>query len=84
VLFNASAVSQQSATDLSLTEQIAYSTIRIQVNVGNSVGIATGFFFSFLKDSLGNIPVIVTNKHVIAGSQRGTNCERFSQTLPSN
>jgi S1-C subfamily serine protease len=62
----------QPSTNLSIIEQVAYSTIRIEVSNGKESGIGTGFFFRFLeKDGL-NIPAIVTNKHVIRGMSKGT------------
>lgn len=57
--------------NLSLTEQLAYSTIRIEVSNGKESGVGTGFFFRFLeKDSL-NVLAIVTNKHVVRGMTKG-------------
>jgi Trypsin-like peptidase domain len=61
----------QQQPNLSLTEQIAFSTVRIEVKVGTQTGVGTGFFFSMLQDSIGNVPVIVTNKHVIVGAEQG-------------
>lgn len=61
-----------SKQNLSLTEQLAYSTTRIEVITKDGVGIGTGFFFRFLeKDGL-NVPAIVTNKHVIRGAIKGS------------
>lgn len=62
----------QQPPSLSLTEQIAFSTVRIEVRIDNTVGVGTGFFYSMLKDTAGNVPVIITNKHVITGAQRGS------------
>lgn len=72
------ALAQQSPP-LSITEQLAFSTVQIQVelNKGNATGTGTdyftgtGFFFSFFQDDKQSIPVIVTNKHVIAGAKKG-------------
>lgn len=62
----------QPANNLSLTEQLAYCTIRIEVSNGKESGIGTGFFFRFLeKDGL-NVPAIVTNKHVVRGMTKGS------------
>lgn len=44
-----------------ITEQLLYSTIRIETTTGS---IGTGFFFDFNIDGL-KYPVIITNKHVI-------------------
>lgn len=51
-----------------VTEQLTYNTIKIQTEKFTG----TGFFFSFKveKDSSKQIPVIITNKHVIAGSKK--------------
>lgn len=61
-------------TDLSISEQLTYSTVRIECeyNDGNS-GTGTGFFFRFLEDPESNsyIPVVITNKHVIDGANKG-------------
>lgn len=58
--------------NLSLSEQLSYSTVRIECDYtdGNS-GTGTGFFFKFLESSEGHIPVVITNKHVINNSKRG-------------
>lgn len=53
---------------LSITEQMAFSTVRIETNAGTG----TGFFFNFLHNGKNSIPVIVTNKHVIKNSDKGT------------
>ncbi|CAA6811382.1 MAG: Trypsin-like peptidase domain-containing protein [uncultured Campylobacterales bacterium] len=53
-------------------EQLVHSTVRIETilrNGGNSTG--TGFYMNFLQNGDSSIPVIVTNKHVIAGAQLG-------------
>ncbi len=70
-IFTEPSISQQSPT-LSLTEQLAYSTVRIEVELEKGYATGTGFFFAFLVDSSKNVPVIVTNKHVIRGAKRGT------------
>jgi hypothetical protein len=51
-----------------VTEQLTYNTIRIQTDIATG----TGFFFSFKveKDSTKQIPVIITNRHVINGSKK--------------
>jgi len=58
---------------LSITEQLAYSTVRIECEQGNGKkATGTGFFFSFLERENGNnIPAIVTNKHVVRSAMRG-------------
>lgn len=57
---------------LSITEQLAFSTVRIQVTTQEGSGTGTGFFFNFLDDGKQRIPAIVTNKHVVKGALRGT------------
>lgn len=62
-----SSIISQNITDLSIAEQIAYSTIRIEIlTKDNSYGQGTGFIFSFLEDGNQSVPAIVTNKHVLA------------------
>jgi V8-like Glu-specific endopeptidase len=60
--------------DLSISEQLTYSTVRIECELktgGTSTG--TGFFFNFLEDKENNthVPVVVTNKHVIKNASKG-------------
>lgn len=60
--------------NLSLSELLIYSTVRIECELktgGTSTG--TGFFFIFLEDKTNNthVPVVVTNKHVIKNASRG-------------
>lgn len=52
--------------DLSITEQLIHNTIRIVTDVGTG----TGFFFEFQIDDK-KVPVVLTNKHVVRGSQNG-------------
>lgn len=60
--------------DLSITEQLQYSTVRIECEHSDG-GISTGsgYFFRFKenKDNDEHIPVVITNKHVINGAVRG-------------
>lgn len=51
-----------------ITEQLTYSTIRIETDKF----VGTGFFFNFKfeKDSTKHIPVVITNKHVVDGATR--------------
>lgn len=54
--------------ELSISEQLSYSTIRIVTDIGTG----TGFLYKFCENDNGfNIPAIVTNKHVIAGAKKG-------------
>jgi hypothetical protein len=57
--------------ELSASEQLAFTTIRIQceTNTG-SVSTGTGFLFNF--NNTKQVPVIITNRHVVEGSARGT------------
>ena len=60
--------------NLSLSEKLTYSTVRIECEL-NDGGIATGtgFFFNFLENEHSNsrVPVVITNKHVIEGAVKG-------------
>lgn len=63
---------------LGIMEQLVHCTVRIETSLtagGTSCG--TGFFMNFLQTETESVPVIVTNKHVVAGSGIG----RFSLTL---
>jgi hypothetical protein len=56
---------------LSVTEQLTYSTARIECDVAGGLATGTGFFFRFLDDGQRHVPVFVTNKHVVEGAARG-------------
>lgn len=58
---------------LSISEKLMHSTIRIEVlNKKNDVvSTGTGFFFSFSIEEKNDVPVIITNKHVVEGANRG-------------
>lgn len=56
---------------LSLTEQLSYSTVRLECQTPGGLSTGTGFFFKFLEDDKGHTPVIVTNKHVIQSATAG-------------
>lgn len=62
---------------LSLAEQLAHSTVRIECDLSGGMGTGTGFFYSLNREGDRHIPVIVTNKHVVAGATKG----RFLLTL---
>jgi hypothetical protein len=51
----------------SLSEQLLFSTVRIETNLG----VGTGFFFNFSVSETRHIPVVVTNKHVIESASLG-------------
>lgn len=54
--------------NLSISEQLAYSTIRISTDTGTG----TGFFYNFSEKESGfHVPAIVTNKHVVADANQG-------------
>ena len=65
-------IKQPQQAQLSITEQLAFSTVRIQVTTKEGSGTGTGFFFNFLDDGKQYIPAIVTNKHVVKGSLQGS------------
>ena len=69
------------AMDLSITEQLSYSTVRIEVDYPDkTTGSGTGFFFRLLDKGDSHIPVIVTNKHVVKNTIKG----RFVLTLQND
>ena len=57
---------------LSVTERLAYSTVRIECELrGGGLSTGTGFFFRFLEKEDGeHVPAIVTNKHVVRGAAK--------------
>lgn len=58
---------------LSVIEEMAYSTVRILTEYpSGNFGTGTGFFFRFRENGDSHIPVIVTNKHVVAGATHGS------------
>lgn len=66
------------APNLTVSEQLAYSTVRVEAeDASGDLATGTGFFFKCVDDGQQHVPVIVTNKHVIAGSQKG----RFHLTV---
>lgn len=56
---------------LTLTEQLSYSTVRLECQTKNGLSTGTGFFFKFLESEKGHVPIIVTNKHVIRNATAG-------------
>ena len=55
--------------ELSLSEKVCYSTLRIEAAIPpNLTSTGTGFLFRFKVDDQLFIPCLVTNKHVIDGS----------------
>ena len=60
------------------SEQLTHSTVRIACQlVDGSISTGSGFFYAFAKEADGNVPAIVTNKHVVAGAVAG----QFNLTL---
>jgi len=60
------------AQNLSMSEQLMYSTIRIECRTADhQVSTGTGFFVRFLENGDEFVPAIVTNKHVIEGAVQG-------------
>lgn len=60
--------------NLTISEQLTYSTVRIECELnGGGSATGTGFFFKFLEDKEANthIPVVITNKHVIKNANKG-------------
>lgn len=63
---------------LGLMEQLTHSTVRIETDLhGGGISTGTGFYMNFLQKKDTFIPVIITNKHVIANAKTG----RFHVTL---
>lgn len=60
------------AQNLSASEQLAFTTIRIQceTKTGN-VSTGTGSFFNFKFNGDQQVPVIITNRHVVKDSTKG-------------
>jgi Trypsin-like peptidase domain len=52
------------------SEQMTYTTARIECAIADDrTSIGTGFFFQFARGADKNIPVLVTNAHVVKGSK---------------
>lgn len=63
---------------LSNSEQLMYSTVRIECTLTNDdISTGTGFIFAFQEGSKYVVPVIVTNKHVVKGAKQG--CFHFNR-----
>lgn len=60
--------------DIVNSSELLFTTTRIDtINEDGSEGSGTGFFFGFNVDGK-IIPVVITNKHVVEGSRRGSFC----------
>lgn len=58
---------------VSFSENILFNTVRIEVSAkGGENGIGTGFFFQIHASDGRMLPLIMTNKHVIKGSESGS------------
>jgi len=60
--------------NLSISEQLTYSTIRIEcVDLNGNHSTGTGYFFKFKmnKETNEHVPVLITNKHVIENAKNG-------------
>lgn len=63
--------------ELSASEQLSFSTVRIECSrADGKIGCGTGFFYELLRRQERHVPVVITNKHVVAGAITG----RFSLT----
>lgn len=60
------------STSLTLAEILTHTTVRLECQLKSGSVTGTGFFFTFRIDKNNNIPIIVTNKHVIEESVIGT------------
>jgi hypothetical protein len=64
--------------NLSITEQLQYVTVRIEVELNNGLtSTGTGFFFRLCERDKVHIPVVLTNTHVVAGGKTG----KFRMTI---
>lgn len=68
-------------TALSISEQLAHSTVRIECeSKTGQIGTGTGFFFRFAMSGQIHVPAIITNKHVVGGAVKG----KFHLTLAND
>lgn len=58
--------------NLSITELLSYSTVRIECTTPAGQSTGTGFFMNFCFDGQRGCPAIVTNKHVVKDSIYGS------------
>ncbi|MCT2530836.1 serine protease [SAR92 clade bacterium H921] len=59
------------AHQLSISEQLAHSTVRIETTTSAGSCQGTGFFYHFAINGENGTPAIVTNKHVVQGAISG-------------
>lgn len=58
---------------IGIAEKLMHMTVRLECRLRNgATATGTGFFFAYAVEGKGDLFVIVTNKHVIEGSQSGT------------
>lgn len=66
---------------LGIIEQLTHSTVRIETILSNgNISTGTGFYMNFLQKDDSQVPVIITNKHVVANATIG----KFHVTLANN
>ncbi|WP_076342758.1 S1 family peptidase [Brachymonas chironomi] len=66
---------------LGIMEQLTHSTVRIETTLHDGgLSTGTGFYMNFLQKEDLAVPVIVTNKHVVANANTG----RFHVTLATS
>ena len=59
--------------ELSAAEQLMHTTVRLECELADGgISTGTGFFFAFRVGDGQQIPLIVTNKHVVEGATSGT------------
>lgn len=63
--------SEQGPAVMNAVDQLVHTTIRIETVGTNGQGSGTGFFMTLCNDGHQNVPVVVTNKHVIDGAHQG-------------
>ena len=58
--------------DLSIIEQLCFSTVRIETTSNEGISYSgTGFFFNLSIDDKTIVPLLVTNEHVVKGMTQG-------------
>ena len=57
---------------MTITEELMYSTVRLQYVEGATTKWGTGFFYNFFLTNDSHVPAIVTNKHVLEGMKACT------------
>lgn len=58
-------------SELSPSEQLAFTTVRIECQTPAGQSTGTGFYFAFCRNGEKFIPAIVTNKHVVENGTIG-------------